>query len=193
MLAASQMGSTAFQKGLGAIHSLSHPVGAVLDTHHGLTNAVAMPYVLKFNRAAIDEKIQRLARWLGLRNPTFDGFMEWSLDLRRQIGIPHTLAELGVKESHLDKFAEMAAVDPTAGGNPVKAGVPEMRKMYDGGGPEPLASGTRPLTMRSAAVRCHSPPRPASSSSAAASWAARRPITWPSSAGRTWCCWSRGG
>ena len=131
MLAASQMGSTAFQKGLGAIHSLSHPVGAVLDTHHGLTNAVAMPYVLKFNRAAIDEKIQRLARWLGLRNPTFDGFMEWSLDLRRQIGIPHTLAELGVKESHLDKFAEMAAVDPTAGGNPVKAGVPEMRKMYE--------------------------------------------------------------
>ena len=131
MLAASQMGSTAFQKGLGAIHSLSHPVGAVLDTHHGLTNAVAMPYVLKFNRAAIDEKIQRLARWLGLRNPTFDGFMEWSLELRRQIGIPHTLAELGVKESHLDKFAEMAAVDPTAGGNPVKAGVPEMRKMYE--------------------------------------------------------------
>src|SRR5262245_53245867 len=131
MLAASQMGSTAFQKGLGAIHSLSHPVGAVLDTHHGLTNAVAMPYVLKFNRDAIDEKIQRLARWLGLRNATFDGFMEWSLELRRQVGIPHTLAELGVKESHLDKFAEMAAVDPTAGGNPVKAGVPEMRKMYE--------------------------------------------------------------
>jgi alcohol dehydrogenase class IV len=131
MLAASQMGSTAFQKGLGAIHSLSHPVGATLDTHHGLTNAVAMPYVLKFNRAAIDETIQRLARWLGLRNPTFDGFMDWSLELRRQIGIPHSLAELGVKESHLDKFAEMAAVDPTASGNPVKAGVPEMRKMYD--------------------------------------------------------------
>ena len=131
MLAASQMGSTAFQKGLGAIHSLSHPVGATLDTHHGLTNAVAMPYVLKFNRLAIDDKIQRLSRWLGLRNPTFDGFMDWSLELRRQIGIPHTLAELGVKESHLDKFAEMAAVDPTAGGNPVKAGVPEMRKMYD--------------------------------------------------------------
>ena len=74
MLAASQMGSTAFQKGLGAIHSLSHPVGAVLDTHHGLTNAVAMPYVVKFNRAAIEEKIVRLARWLNLRVPTFDGF-----------------------------------------------------------------------------------------------------------------------
>src|SRR5436190_522278 len=114
MLAASQMGSTAFQKGLGAIHSLSHPVGATLDTHHGLTNAVAMPYVLKFNRPAIDDKVQRLARWLGLRNPTFDGFMDWSLELRRQIGIPHTLAALGVKESHLDALAEMAAVDPTS-------------------------------------------------------------------------------
>src|SRR5260370_41273166 len=102
-LAASQMGPTAFQKGLGAIHSLSHPVGATLDTHHGLTNAVAMPYVLKFNRPAIDDKIQRLARWLGLRNPTFDGFMEWSLELRRQIGIPHTLAELRGEESRLNK------------------------------------------------------------------------------------------
>jgi alcohol dehydrogenase class IV len=131
MLAASQMGSTAFQKGLGAIHSLSHPVGATLDTHHGLTNAVAMPYVVKFNRPAIEEKVVRLARWLGLAHPTFDGFLEWTLDLRRQVGIPHTLAELGVKIEHLDKFAEMAAVDPTAGGNPVKAGVSEMRKMYD--------------------------------------------------------------
>ena len=130
MLAASQMGSTAFQKGLGAIHSLSHPVGATLDTHHGLTNAVAMPYVLQFNRDAIDDKIQRLARWLGLGDATFDGFMEWSLALRHEIGIPHTLAELGVKDSQLDALAEMAAVDPTAGGNPVKAGVPEMRRMY---------------------------------------------------------------
>ena len=131
MLAASQMGSTAFQKGLGAIHSLSHPVGSTLDTHHGLTNAVAMPYVVKFNRPAIEEKVVRLARWLDLCAPTFDGFMQWTLDLRREIGIPHTLAELGVKVEHLDKFSEMAAVDPTAGGNPVKAGVPEMRKMYD--------------------------------------------------------------
>ena len=131
MLAASQMGSTAFQKGLGAIHSLSNPVSAVLDTHHGLTNAVAMPYVLKFNRAAIDEKVARLSRWLNLHNPTFDGFMQWTLDLRREIGIPHTLAELGVKVEHLDKLAEMAAVDSTAGSNPVKAGVLEMRKMYE--------------------------------------------------------------
>jgi alcohol dehydrogenase class IV len=131
MLAASQMGSTAFQKGLGAIHSLSHPVGAVLDTHHGLTNAVAMPYVVKFNREAIEEKVVRLARWLNLRTPTFDGFMQWVLDLRREIGIPHTLAELGVKIEHLDKFSGMAAVDPTAGGNPIKVGTLEMREMYE--------------------------------------------------------------
>jgi alcohol dehydrogenase class IV len=131
LLAASQMGSTAFQKGLGAIHSLSHPVGAVLDTHHGLTNAVAMPYVVQFNRAAIEGKIVRLARWLDLRTATFEGFMQWTLDLRREVGIPHTLADLGVKIEHLDRFSEMAAVDPTAAGNPVKAGVPEMRRIYE--------------------------------------------------------------
>jgi len=131
MLAASQMGSTAFQKGLGAIHSLSHPVGAVYDTHHGLTNAVAMPYVVKFNRPAIEDKIVRLGRWLGLANPSFDGFMGWVLDLRKTIGIPHTLADLGVKAADLDRLAVMAAEDPTAGGNPVKAGVPEMRALFD--------------------------------------------------------------
>ncbi len=131
MLAASQMGSTAFQKGLGAIHSLSHPVGAVLDTHHGLTNAVVTPYVLKFNEAAIAEKLTRLSRYLGLAKPGFAGFLEWVLELRQRIGIPHTLAELGVKQSHLTQFSQMASEDPTAGGNPVKAGVPEMRTMYE--------------------------------------------------------------
>jgi alcohol dehydrogenase len=131
MLAASQMGSTAFQKGLGAIHSLSHPVGAVLDTHHGLTNAVVMPYVLQFNRAAIADKIARLGRYLGLAKPGFEGFLDWVLELRRMIRIPHTLAELGVKPDQLERFSAMAAEDPTAGGNPVKAGVAEMRAMYE--------------------------------------------------------------
>ncbi len=131
LLAAAQMGSTAFQKGLGAIHSLSHPVGAVLDTHHGLTNAVVMPYVLAFNRKAIDAKIKRLAKWLGLKKPGFAGFLAWVLELRRAIGIPHTLAELGVTPAYLERFSHMAAADPTAGGNPVKAGPDEMRKMYE--------------------------------------------------------------
>lgn len=130
MLAASQMGSTAFQKGLGAIHALSHPVSSVLDSHHGLTNAVIMPYTLRFNRSAIEERIVRLGRWLGLAKPGFEGFMDWILALRAEIKIPETLAALGVTPGHLDRFAEMAAVDPCAGGNPVPVGVPEMKAMY---------------------------------------------------------------
>jgi alcohol dehydrogenase class IV len=131
MMAAAGMGATAFQKGLGAIHSLSHPIGAVLDTHHGLTNAVVMPYVLVFNRPAIEDKIVRLSRWLGLADASFAGFMDWVLALRQEIGIPHTLKDLGMQASQVGRFAEMAAVDPTAGGNPVKAGVPEMARMYE--------------------------------------------------------------
>ncbi len=131
MMAAAGMGATAFQKGLGAIHSLSHPVGAVLDTHHGLTNAVVMPYVLAFNRPAIEAKLARVARYLGLKDASFAGFMDWVLALRREIGIPNTLKDLGMQANQIDRFAEMAAVDPTAGGNPVKAGVPEMKKMYE--------------------------------------------------------------
>lgn len=131
MMAASGMGATAFQKGLGAIHSLSHPVGSVLDTHHGLTNAVVMPYVLAFNRQAIDAKVTRVARYLGLKDASFNGFMDWVLGLRKEIGIPHTLKDLGMQADQLARFSEMASVDPTAGGNPVKAGVPEMRRMYE--------------------------------------------------------------
>jgi alcohol dehydrogenase class IV len=130
MMAAASMGATAFQKGLGAIHALSHPVGAVYDTHHGLTNAVVMPYVLEFNRQAIDEKIMRLAAWLGLPSPSFKAVMNWVLNLRKEIGIPHTLKDIGVGSDRIDELSEMAAVDPTAGGNPVPAGVPEMKKMF---------------------------------------------------------------
>ena len=86
------MGATAFQKGLGAMHSLSHPCSANLNTHHGLTNAVVMPYVLAWNRAAIEDKMVRLAAFLGLRKHSFDGVLEWILELRRTIGVPQTLA-----------------------------------------------------------------------------------------------------
>jgi len=130
MMSAAAMGAVAFQKGLGAIHSLSHPVGSIFDTHHGLTNAVFMPYVLAFNRAAIDDKLARLARWLGIGD-SFDDVQNWVLDLRREFNIPHTAAELGVDGSRLDELAKMAAEDPTAGGNPVPVGAAEMRKMYD--------------------------------------------------------------
>jgi hypothetical protein len=130
MMAAATMGATAFQKGLGAIHALSHPVGAVYDTHHGLTNAVVMPYVLAFNRTAIDEKMTRLAAYIGLPKPSFQSVLDWVLALRKEIGIPNTLADLGVGTDRLDMLSEMAAVDPTAGGNPVPVGVPELKKLF---------------------------------------------------------------
>lgn len=118
MLTAAAMGATAFQKGLGGIHALSHPVGALYDTHHGLTNAVFMPYVLDFNRTAIEERIARLSAWLGLA-PSYDAFKDWLLALRKEIGIPHTLAGLGVDDARIEEIAAMAIVDPTAGGNPL--------------------------------------------------------------------------
>ena len=130
MLAAASMGATAFQKGLGAIHSLSHPVGAIYNAHHGETNGVVMPYVLIFNRTMIEERITRLSRFLGLANPGFQGFLDWVLALRKEIGIPHTLADLGVKESDLDMLTPMAVDDPSTGGNPRPVSHAQMRQMF---------------------------------------------------------------
>ncbi len=131
MMAAASMGSTAFQRGLGAVHALSHPISAVYDTHHGLANAVFMPYVMAFNRPAIAERMDRLGRFLGLDNPSFDGVMAWILALRREFAIPHTAAELGVEENRLDDLAAMAARDTLAALNPVPVGVPEMKCLYE--------------------------------------------------------------
>ncbi|MGH7057425.1 MAG: iron-containing alcohol dehydrogenase [Acetobacteraceae bacterium] len=119
MLAAASMGAVAFQKGLGAIHSLSHPVGALYDTHHGLTNAVFMPYVLEYNRPAIEDRARRIAAYLDLEPGGFVGLMRWVLALRAEIGIPHSLAGLGVDASQAGLIASMAIADPTAQGNPV--------------------------------------------------------------------------
>ncbi|MEA2876129.1 MAG: hypothetical protein QOF14_1325 [Hyphomicrobiales bacterium] len=119
MMAAAAAGATAFQKGLGGIHALSHPVGSLYNTHHGLTNAVFVPYVLAFNRKAIDDKVKRLAAYIGLR-PNFRAFMDFVLELREQLGIPHTLAGLKVGDDKVDQIVKMAPEDPTAGGNPVK-------------------------------------------------------------------------
>jgi alcohol dehydrogenase class IV len=130
MMSAAAMGATAFQKGLGAIHSLSHPVGALYNTHHGMTNGVFMPYVLTFNRAAIEEKIARLAAYLGISGG-FDGFMNAVLELRRKTDVPHTLAGLGVDGGKADLIAEMAIVDPTAGGNPVPLTKEGARRIFD--------------------------------------------------------------
>ncbi|MEQ8354234.1 MAG: iron-containing alcohol dehydrogenase [Kiloniellaceae bacterium] len=131
MLAAASMGATAFQKGLGAIHSLSHPVGALYDTHHGLTNAVFMPYVLAFNRPAIEDRMSRLAAWLDLPNPSFTAFQDWVLALRAELLIPEKLDGLGVGDERIDEIARMAAEDPTAPTNPVPAGAAEMRRMFE--------------------------------------------------------------
>jgi alcohol dehydrogenase len=117
MLVAAAMGATAFQKGLGAIHALSHPVGALYDTHHGLTNAVFMPYVLDFNREALGDKIDRLAAWLGIAGG-LNGFLDFVLRLRADLGIPHSLDGIGVDGARFVEMAEMAVKDPTAGGNP---------------------------------------------------------------------------
>jgi alcohol dehydrogenase class IV len=118
MLMASTMGATAFQRGLGAIHALSHPFGGLYDAHHGTLNGVIMPYVLKANRRKIERDIERAAAYLGIKGG-FDGFLRWVLALRKEIGIPHTLAEIGIDTSRLDEVAAMAIKDPSAGGNPI--------------------------------------------------------------------------
>jgi alcohol dehydrogenase class IV len=131
MLAAASMGATAFQKGLGAIHSLSHPIGAIYDTHHGLTNAVVMPYVMAHNRPAIAERMERLAAYIGLDQHSFAGVMDWVLQLRELLDIPPTLADLGLDDKRADEICEAAAGDPTAPTNPVPLDTKILRAMFD--------------------------------------------------------------
>ncbi len=130
MLIASTMGATAFQKGLGAMHSLSHPCGANLNTHHGLTNAIVMPYVLVWNRPAIEHKMQRLAAFLGLEQPGFDGVLQWVLELRQRLNIPHTLAQIGVRPEHAGQFAPQALADPSTATNPVPMSAHDFELLY---------------------------------------------------------------
>jgi alcohol dehydrogenase class IV len=130
MLAAAGMGATAFQKGLGAMHSLAHPLGAIYDAQHGLLNAVLMPYVLEFNRSVIEDRMTRLAAWLGLSNPSFSAVMNWVLELRSEFNIPATLAGLGIDDNRVDEIAEMAAADPSTSTNAIKAGPTEMKKIF---------------------------------------------------------------
>ncbi len=119
MLAAASMGAAAFQKGLGAVHAIAHPVGALFDTHHGLTNAVLLPYVMVHNKAAIADRMVILARLLGLPNPGFDAVLDWVLAFRTRLGIAHSLAALNVPAERAAEIGAKAANDPSAGGNPV--------------------------------------------------------------------------
>ncbi len=118
MIVASSMGATAFQRGLGAMHALAHPLGAIYDTHHGMLNAILMPYVLKANYSAIKDRIPRLARYLDL-DPSFDAFLNWILSIREEIGIHHQLSAIIPEDSRLAEIGEMAVVDPSAGTNPI--------------------------------------------------------------------------
>ncbi len=120
MLVASSMGATAFQRGLGAMHALAHPLGALYDAHHGMLNAVLMPYVLQANADAIGPVAERLSRYLGLETPGLEGLTEWVLALRREIGIPHTLEALGIGDERADTVGQMAIADPTASTNPIQ-------------------------------------------------------------------------
>ena len=131
MQVASTMGATAFQKGLGAMHSMSHPCGALYDTHHGLTNAVVMPYVLEFNRPSIEEKMAGLGRYLGLGETSFKGVLRWILELRERIGIPRTLADIGVPADAASRLAPMALVDPSSATNPVALTTPALESLFE--------------------------------------------------------------
>jgi alcohol dehydrogenase class IV len=130
MMAAASMGAVAFQKGLGAIHAISHPIGAVYNTHHGTTNAVVMAAVLDLNRPEIEERIERAAAYLGIEGG-FDGFRAFVVALNDSLGIPKTLSEMGVDTSRLDELVPMALDDPSCGGNPVTLTAENVRALFE--------------------------------------------------------------
>ena len=131
LLAAASMGSTAFQKGLGAIHSLSHPVNAQFNIHHGLSNAIFMPYVLSFNRSLIEKKIVSICDYLYL-DKNFESFLNWILDLRKELKIPHKLSEV-IETSKIDLkiLSQMALDDPSTATNPKKLTIDDMKILYE--------------------------------------------------------------
>ena len=130
MLVASSMGATSFQRGLGAIHALAHPLGALYDAHHGTLNAVLMPYVLKANRSAIESRIERLGRYIGLDDTGFDSFMDWVLSLRAEINIPSDLSELGIDDQQSHRIGQMAVQDPSAGTNPITYSAEDYERLF---------------------------------------------------------------
>ncbi len=130
MLAAASMGAAAFQKGLGGVHALAHPIGAVYDTHHGLTNAVLLPYVMVHNKAAIADRMNLLARVLDLPGGGFDAVLKWTLDFRAALKIPHTLKEIGVDDARAAEIGAMAEKDPSAGGNPCPVTAKDLETVF---------------------------------------------------------------
>ena len=130
MLAAASMGATAFQKGLGGVHAIAHPVGSWFDTHHGLTNAIVLPYVMRHNRRAIGAKSELIARLLDLERSGFDGLLAWVLQLRRTLGIAHSLAEIGVNSANAAVIGRDAQRDPSAAGNPIPIDAAALERIF---------------------------------------------------------------
>ncbi|WP_373086503.1 iron-containing alcohol dehydrogenase, partial [Sneathiella sp.] len=130
MMIASTMGATAFQRGLGGMHALAHPLGALYDAHHGMLNAILMPYVLLRNREAIADRISRLSAYLGLKNPSFDSFLQWVLSLREGLSIPNDLTALGIDTAQMELVGAMAAEDPSADGNPIALSAGDYSELF---------------------------------------------------------------
>ena len=131
LLAAASMGSTAFQKGLGAIHSLSHPVNAQFNVHHGLSNAIFMPYVLTYNKIYIESRIVSICDYLNL-DKSFDSFLNWILDLRRELNIPHKISEvIDINKINIKELSQMALDDPSTASNPRKLTINDMQILYE--------------------------------------------------------------
>ena len=130
MLVASSMGATAFQRGLGAMHALSHPLGALYDAHHGLLNAIVMPYVLTANLTAIETVLADAARALDLADHSAKGFIDWVLGMRAQLAIPHTLGEIGINGAEAERVGAMAAADSTAPGNPIAFSAAQYTQLF---------------------------------------------------------------
>ena len=128
MMSAAAMGATAFQKGLGAIHALSHPIGAIYHTHHGTTNAVCMPAVLRFNKPAIKDTLAEAANYLGISGG-FVGFCKFVDELNDSLAIPKSLAGLGIENPDIDRIVSGALIDPSTGGNPIKMTEENTRKL----------------------------------------------------------------
>ncbi|TNE34157.1 MAG: iron-containing alcohol dehydrogenase [Alphaproteobacteria bacterium] len=131
MMIASSMGATAFQRGLGGMHALAHPLGALYDAHHGMLNAILMPYVLIRNRPVIEGRIARLSAYLGLEEASFDGFLSWILALRAELDIPNDLSALAIDTSKAKLVGKMAEVDPSAGGNPIPLSASDYSRLFE--------------------------------------------------------------
>ncbi len=130
MLVAASMGATAFQKGLGGVHSIAHAVGAMYDTHHGLTNAVLLPYVMQFNRPAIEDRMDLLCRVLGLSDTSYGAVLEWVMQFRGDLGIPDTLGHMDVPDDQADAVGRLAEADPSTGGNPRPMNADDMKAVF---------------------------------------------------------------